>query len=65
MKSSLTTNVPKPPLQGGHGKAPVQGTRVQAKSGAKDPGPSTSLYTKQPSGTRGSGTTAGKPGKTK
>ena len=62
-KSSLTTDVPKPKMQGGHGssEATTQKTRIQSKAGAAKPGASSILYTKQPSGTKGVGTTAGKP----
>ena len=65
MKSSLTTKVPSPKNQGGHGssQATTQKTAIQKKSGPVGTGKSTVLYTKQPSGTRGSGTTAGKPKK--
>lgn len=67
MKSSLTTSVPKPKMQGGHGssEATTQKTKIQSKSGSSKPSKSTSLYSKQPSGTRGSGNTAGKPMKSK
>jgi len=63
MKSSLTTKVPSPKNQGGHGssQAVTQKTGIQSKAGASKSKPSTSLYSKQPSGTRGTGTTAGKP----
>ena len=56
MKSSLTTKVPSPANQGGHGssEATTQKTKIQPKAGAAKPGASTSLYSKQPSGTRGS-----------
>lgn len=63
MKSKLTTSVPKPKMQGGHGssEATTQKTKIQSKAGLSKPGKSTSLYSKQPSGTKGTGTTAGKP----
>ena len=62
-KASLTTDVPRPKNQGGHGssQAVTQKTKIQSKSGSSKPGASSVLYTKQPSGTKGSGTTAGKP----
>mgnify|MGYP003351364695 CR=1 FL=1 len=62
-KSSLTTDVPKPKMQGGHGSsdATTQKTKIQSKSGPVGTGKSNILYTKQPSGTKGVGTTAGKP----
>lgn len=67
MKASLTTKVPSPKSQGGHGSsdAVTQKTKIQSKAGAAKPGSSTQLYSKQPSGTRGSGNTAGKPMSTK
>jgi len=63
MKSSLTTKVPSPKNQGGHGssEAVTQKTKMQPKRGAEGTGMSNILYTKQPSGTKGVGTTAGKP----
>ena len=63
MKSSLTTKVPSPKNQGGHGSsdATTQKTAIQKKSGSTNPGASTIKYTVQPSGTKGTGTTAGKP----
>ena len=63
MKSSLTTKVPSPKNQGGMGSsdATTQKTGIQAKAGAAKAKPSTVLYTVQPSGTKGTGTTAGKP----
>jgi hypothetical protein len=62
-KASLTTSVPKPKNQGGHGssQAVTQKTKIQSKAGSTKPGASSVLYTKQPSGTKGVGTTAGKP----
>jgi hypothetical protein len=62
-KASLTTDVPRPKNQGGHGssEATTQKTRIQPKAGASKAGASDILYTVQPSGTRGSGTNAGKP----
>lgn len=67
LKSGMTTKVPKPAMQGGHGssEAVTQKTKIQAKAGSSKPSKSTSLYSKQPAGTRGSGTTAGKPMKSK
>jgi hypothetical protein len=63
MKSSLTTKVPSPKNQGGHGssEAVTQKVKIQAKKGPEATGKSTVLYTVQPSGTKGTGTTAGKP----
>ena len=63
MKSSLTTKVPSPKNQGGHGSsdATTQKTKIQAKAGSAKPGASTIKFTVQPSGTKGTGTTAGKP----
>ena len=60
-KSSLGASVPKPKNQGGHGKAPVQPAKIQPKVGSANPGASTIKYTVQPSGTKGTGNTAGKP----
>ena len=62
-KSSMTSSVPKPKMQGGHGSsdAVTQKTAIQKKSGPAGTGSSTVVYTKQPSGTRGTGTNAGKP----
>lgn len=67
MKASLTTKVPSPKSQGGHGSsaAVTQKTKIQSKTGPAKPGSSTQLYSKQPSGTKGVGTTASKPMKTK
>lgn len=63
MKSSLTTKVPAPANQGGHGSsdATTQKTKIQSKSGPAKTGSTTMNYSKQPSGTKGTGTTAGKP----
>ena len=63
LKSSLTTKVPSPKNQGGHGssEAVTQKTKIQAKKGPEGTGTSNVLYSKQPSGTKGTGTTAGKP----
>jgi hypothetical protein len=63
MKSSLTTKVPAPKNQGGHGSsdATTQKTKIQPKSGVGKPGATSMNFTKQPSGTKGTGTTAGKP----
>ena len=62
-KSSMTSSVPKPKLQGGMGSsaAVTQKTAIQKKSGPSGTGSSNIVYSKQPSGTRGTGTTAGKP----
>jgi hypothetical protein len=55
-KSSMNSSVPKPANQGGHGKAPVQGAKIQAKTGGlKKPGATTIMFSKQPAGTRGLG----------
>jgi len=56
MKSSLTTKVPSPANQGGHGssEATTQKTGIQKKTGADKPGASTILYTVQPAGIKGS-----------
>ena len=63
MKSSLTTKVPSPKNQGSMGSSAstTQNVKIQPKSAAKNPGASKILYTVQPSGTKGVGTTAGKP----
>jgi len=63
MKSSLTTKVPSPANQGGHGSsdATTQKTKIQPKASASKSGASNVLYSKMPSGTKGTGTTAGKP----
>ena len=63
MKSSLTTKVPSPKNQGGHGssEAVTQKTAIQKKAGTAKAGPSDIKYTVQPSGTKGVGTTASKP----
>ena len=63
MKSSLTTKVPSPKNQGGHGSsdAVTQKTAIQKKSGPVGTGKSDIKYSVQPSGTKGTGTTAGKP----
>jgi hypothetical protein len=56
-KSSMNSSVPKPANQGGHGKAPVQGAKIQAKTGGlKKPGATNVMFSKQPSGTSGSKT---------
>ena len=67
LKASLTTSVPKPKAQGGHGSsaAVTQKTKIQPKSGPAGTGTSNIKYSAQPSGTKGSGTTAGTPRKTK
>jgi len=66
-KSSMSSNVPKPKMQGGHGSsdAVTQKTKIQPKLGPNGTGKSTIKYTVQPSGTKGTGTTAGKPGSVK
>ena len=63
MKSSLTTKVPSPKNQGGHGNsdATTQKTKIQTKRGPEGTGNSSILFTKQPSGTKGTGNTFGKP----
>jgi hypothetical protein len=63
MKTSLTSSVPKPANQGGHRASAetVQKTKIQPKRGPEGTGMSSILYTKQPAGTKGVGTTAGKP----
>jgi len=63
LKSSLTTKVPSPKNQGSMGSSAsvTQGTKIQAKKGPEATGKSTILFSKQPSGTKGVGTTAGKP----
>lgn len=63
MKSSLTTKVPSPKNQGsmGSSEAVTQKTKIQPKKGPEGTGTSNILYSKQPSGTKGTGTTAGKP----
>ena len=55
MKASLTTKVPSPAMQGGHGSSDVvtQKTAIQAKLGPAATGKSTQVYTVQPSGTKG------------
>ena len=55
MKSSLTTKVPSPKNQGGHGssEAVTQKTAIQKKVGTANPGASEIKYTVQPSGTHG------------
>ena len=55
MKASLTTKVPSPKMQGGHGSsdATTQKTKIQSKAGAAKPGKSEVKYTVQPSATRG------------
>ena len=67
MKASLTTKVPSPKNQGGHGssEAVTQKTNIQPKSGPAKPGPTAIKYSAQPSGTKGTGTTASKPMNTK
>jgi len=53
MKSSMTTKAPKPANQGGMGKANVQPAKIQPKASAAAPKIGTILFSKQPSGTRG------------
>jgi hypothetical protein len=51
----------KPANQGGSGKAPVQGAKIQAEpSGVKKPGASKILFGYAPKGQAGSGKNAGK-----
>ena len=54
-KASLTTKVPSPAKQGGHGSsdAVTQKTAIQKKSGPAGTGKSDIKYTVQPSGTKG------------
>ena len=54
-KASLTTKVPSPKMQGGHGSsdATTQKTKIQKKSGPVGTGKSTVKYSAQPSATRG------------
>jgi hypothetical protein len=56
MKSSLTTKVPSPKNQGGHGssEAVTQKTSIQSAPSVKSTGTSDIKYTVQPSGIRGS-----------
>ena len=63
LKSSLTTKVPSPKNQGSMGSSAsvTQNIKMQPKRGPEGTGMSNILYTKQPSGTKGVGTTAGKP----
>jgi hypothetical protein len=63
LKSSLTTKVPSPKNQGsmGNSASVTQKTKIQPKASASKSGASNVLYSKQPSGTKGVGTTAGKP----
>lgn len=51
--SKMSIAAPKPANQGGHGVAPVQPAKIQAKAGSNKPGASTIKYTVQPSGTKG------------
>ena len=55
-KSNLGASVPKPANQGGHSSsdATTQKVKIQPKAGVSKPGASSILYTKQPSGTKGS-----------
>jgi hypothetical protein len=52
-KSNMTSSVPKPAMQGGHGVAPVQGADMQKKASAANPGASEIKYSVQPSGIGG------------
>lgn len=54
-KASLTSKVPSPKMQGGHGssEATTQKTKIQSKAGSAKPGSSSVLYSKMPSATRG------------
>jgi len=54
-KASLTTKVPSPANQGGHGSsdATTQKTKIQPKASSSEPGASSILYSKMPSATRG------------
>lgn len=52
-KASLSSSVPKPKMQGGHGTSPTQQAKIQKKSGPASTGSSTVLYSKQPSGLKG------------
>jgi hypothetical protein len=63
LKSSLTTKVPSPKNQGSNGSsdAVTQKTKIQSKKGPESTGKSTILYSVQPSGTKGVGTTASVP----
>jgi len=54
MKSSMTTKAPKPANQGGMAAANVQPAKIQPKAAANKPKIGTIVYSKQPSGTRGS-----------
>lgn len=49
----MTTKAPKPANQGGMGKANVQPAKIQSKASATAPKIGTIVYSKQPSGTRG------------
>jgi len=53
MKSSMTTKAPKPANQGGMAAANVQPAKIQPKAAANKPKIGTILFSKQPSGTRG------------
>jgi hypothetical protein len=57
IKSAMTTNVPAPKNQGNMGSsaAVTQNVKIQPKLGPDATGKSTILYSKQPSGTKGSG----------
>jgi hypothetical protein len=54
-KANLTTKVPSPANQGGHGSsdATTQKTKIQPKRGPEATGDSTILYTVQPAGIKG------------
>lgn len=62
-KSSLNSPKVSVKLQGGHGSsdATTQKTKIQAMPSVKPTGKSDIKFTVQPSGTRGTGTEAGKP----
>ena len=55
MKASLTTKVPSPANQGGLGSsdAVTQKTKIQPKASATKAGATTQLFSKMPSGTKG------------
>ena len=62
-KSSLQSPPVKVKLQGGHSSsdATTQKTKIQSAPSVKATGKSDVKYTVQPSGTKGTSTTAGKP----
>jgi len=54
MKASpMSIKAPKPANQGGMAKANVQPAKIQSKAAANKPKIGTIVYSKQPSGTRG------------